>query len=401
MSEKPRVLCVDDEINILKAIQRSLRKDFEVHLADGGKEGLRLLQEDGPFQVVVSDMKMPEMNGATFLRHARRISPQTARILLTGFAELDNVVSAVNEGFIFRFLAKPCSSSALKAAIDDGVRQNELLMSERVLLEQTLMGSIQALSDVLAMASPAAFGRATRIRKLAVALGERAELEEPWRLEVAATFSQVGSITLPEDTALKMYLGQPLSLQEQAMAARMPEMSRSVLSNIPRLEPVLEILLYSGKNWDGSGEPQVRMAGEDIPLGSRILKLAEAAEKQQSLGLSPGRTIDFLKAQAGAFDPHLLGLLETIIADGDVIEEVRGVTMYELRTGMVLTEEVRSNTGVLLVAAGQEVTVSLLERIQNYHDTTGLKLPLWVRNPDLDEDPAATAEEQTTFSLVD
>ena len=162
-------------------------------------------------------------------------------------------------------------------------------------------------------------------------------------------------------------------------------MSRSILSNIPRLEPVLEILMYMGKNFDGSGEPPIRVAGEDIPAGARVLKLAEAAEKLQSAGESPGRTLDILRTQEGVFDPGVLKAFLQIASQGGAHEEVRGVTIHELRTGMVLTEEVRSKTGVLLVAAGQEVTVSLLERIQNYNDTTGLKLPMWVKNPDLEK----------------
>ncbi len=386
MSDLPRILCVDDEANILKAIKRSLRKRYEIHTAESGKEGLEILRDDGPFSVVVSDMKMPEMNGALFLKHARKISPQTVRLLLTGFADLDSVVKAVNQGNIYRFLSKPCTAQILAHAIDDAVEQHHLLTAQKVLLEETLKGSIKALTDILAMASPAAFGRASRIRNLATALAEDVGVEDMWQVEVAAMFCQVGSITLPSDTALKLYHNEPLTPQEEAMVARMPQMSRSILANIPRLEPVLEILLYMGKNYDGSGEPRDKLAGEEIPLGARILKVAEAAEKRRSAGDTPGRVMDYLQAQEGVYDPLLLKSFSKLSKAGDIVEEVRGIKVHELRTGMILTEEVRSKAGVLLVAAGQEVTVSLLERIQNYDGTTGLQLPLWVKNPDLIED---------------
>ncbi len=381
MSNLPRVLCVDDEENILKAIQRSLRKKFTIRTAGSGKEGLEILRNEGPFEVVVSDMKMPEMTGAVFLRHARKECPQTIRLLLTGFADLDSVVSAVNEGSIYRFLSKPCSAKDLAQAIDDAVEQHRLLTAEKVLLEETLKGSIKALTDILAMASPTAFGRATRIRNLAILLAKDLELENLWPIDMAAMFCQIGSITLPAETALKLYQNEALTPQEEVMVARMPAMSRSILANIPRLEPVLDIMLYMGKNFDGSGVPDTRMVGEDIPLGSRILKLAEAAEKLQSAGESPGRVVDFLRTQEGVYDPVVLKSFIKLSSAGHTQEDVRGVTVQELRTGMVLTEEVRSKSGVLLVAAGQEVTVSLLERIQNYNDTTGLQLPMWVHNP--------------------
>ncbi len=383
MSDLPRILCVDDEENILKAIQRSLRKKFAIQTANSGKVGLELLRNDGPFEVVVSDMKMPEMTGAVFLRHARNECPKTIRLLLTGFADLDSVVSAVNEGSIYRFLSKPCSAKDLALAIDDAVEQHRLLTAEKILLEETLKGSIKALTDILAMASPAAFGRATRIRNLATLLAAEGEVEDMWQVEVAAMFCQIGSITLPAETALKLYQNEALTPQEETMVARMPEMSRSILGNIPRLEPVLEILLFMNKNYDGSGEPDQRVAGEDIPVGARILKLAEAAEKLQSAGETPGRVIDYLRTQEGVYDPVLIKSFTKLSSDGHTQEDVRGVAALELRTGMILTEEVRSKAGVLLVAAGQEVTVSLLERIQNYNDTTGLQLPMWVSNPAL------------------
>lgn len=389
MSDLPRILCVDDEANILKAIQRSLRKKFAISTAGSGKEGLEVLQREGPFEVVVSDMKMPEMNGALFLKHVRKLSPHTVRLLLTGFADIDSVVSAVNQGNIYRFLSKPCPAQVLAAAIDDAVAQHRLLTSQKVLLEQTLKGSIKALTDILSMANPAAFGRASRIRNLAVALAGDLGMEELWEVEVAAMFCMVGSITLPAETAMKLYRNEPLDQAEKAMVARIPEMSRSILANIPRLEPVLNILLYMEKNFDGTGQPTDSVAADEIPLGARILKLAEAAEKRQSMGDTPGRVLDYLHAQEGVFDPAVLQSFSKLSDAGDIVEEVRGVSVHELRTGMVLTEEVRSRAGVLLVAAGQEVSVSLLERIQNYHDTIGLELPLWVRNPELIEDEAA------------
>lgn len=391
----PRVLCVDDEENILKAIQRSLRKRFEIHTAPGGREGLEVLAQEGPFQVVVSDMKMPGMNGAAFLAHVRKASPQTVRLLLTGFAEFDAVVAAINQGHIFRFLAKPCSAGDLMQAIEAGVAQYRLQTAEQVLLEQTLKGSITALTEVLSLASPEAFGRAQRISTLVTALAPRLGLQDAWWTEMAAMMSQIGIITLPNDTASRLYHGAELSDHEKTMIARIPHVNRQVLENVPRLDPILEIYDWLGKNFDGSGEPKGKVRGEEIPLGARILRVALRVEQLQSLGFAPSRIMDDMRAQQGVYDPQIIELVGSVVDTAGNDATVRGVTATELRTGMVLKEEVRANNGLLLVAGGQEVTVGLLERIHNYSDTVGLKLPLWVEVPPEmapDEAPPETIE---------
>lgn len=382
MAEKPRILCVDDEENILKSIQRGLRKHFEIYTATSGKEGLTILRDEGPFKVVVSDMKMPEMNGATFLSHARKVSPETVRLLLTGFAEMDTVVAAINQGHIFRFLAKPCSAGDLLSAIEAALVQYDLQTAEKVLLEQTLRGSITALTEILSLASPEAFGRASRLAGVAVGLAQTMKIKNIWQVEMAAMLSQIGTIALPQDTVVKIYHGQKLSEQEKAMVARIPEVNRGVLANIPRLDPILEIFNFLGKNYDGSGVPKNKIAGEDIPVGARILKVAMRVEELQNRGYSPSRIVDDMRANEGVYDPRILKIIEEFAAQAGDEPTVRGVTLLELRTGMMLHEEIKAANGLLLVAGGQVVTVSLLERIHNYHDTVGLQLPIWVTVPE-------------------
>ncbi len=393
MSDKPRILFVDDEENILKAIQRSLRKHFDIRTATRGKEGLEILKNEGPFQVVVSDMKMPEMNGAVFLGHAHKTCPETVRLLLTGFAELDVVVAAINDGHIFRFMTKPCSAGNLLSAIEAAMVQYELQMAEKVLLEQTLKGSIQALTDVLSLASPEAFGRATRIRNLVVALSEKLGVPDLWQAEMAAMLSQIGTVILPQETVGRVYRGEKLTEHEQSMVARIPEVNQDVLGNIPRLDPILDIFTYLTKNFDGTGTPKNKVSGADIPAGARILRVAMRAEELQRLGYAPSRILDDMRVQAGVYDPAVLNVVDQVVDQTGDDTSVRGVTLLELRTGMVLNEEVKAASGLLLVAAGQEVTVSLLERIQNYNDTVGLQLPMWVIVP---EGSAPEEEEEAS-----
>ncbi|HTD74856.1 MAG TPA: response regulator [Steroidobacteraceae bacterium] len=128
-----RVLFVDDEPNVLYAIQRTLRKQVELKTASSGADALRIMREAGPFALVVSDMRMPAMNGSQFLARVRELEPDTVRIILSGEADLEDTIAAVNEGRIYRFLTKPCPSDRLLAAIEDGLNQHRLLTAEKAL----------------------------------------------------------------------------------------------------------------------------------------------------------------------------------------------------------------------------------------------------------------------------
>ncbi|NMB35979.1 MAG: response regulator, partial [Firmicutes bacterium] len=149
-----KILLVDDEVNVLLAYQRHVRGLYKVTLAKSGDEGLSALEEQGPFAVVVSDYCMPGMDGIQFLSLAHRLKPDTVRLMLTGYADLENAIKAVNEGNIFRFLTKPCKSEEFKIALAAAVEQYKLVMAERELLEKTLKGSIKVLTDILSILSP-------------------------------------------------------------------------------------------------------------------------------------------------------------------------------------------------------------------------------------------------------
>ena len=240
---RPRILCVDDEPQILESLQDTLYEHFDVRIAGSGAEGLaRLGDEPDEYALIISDMQMPVMPGSVFLREARRVAPDATRILLTGYADLDAAVSAVNEGQLFRFLMKPCRAADLLAACEAALEQHRLRTSERVLLEQTLKGSVKALADVLALANPAAFGRSARVRKLVALLAGELQLEDSWEVEVSALLVHIGAVTLPAETAEKLYAGARLTPGEQDMVDHIPKLTRRILENIPRLEGVLEIL---------------------------------------------------------------------------------------------------------------------------------------------------------------
>lgn len=185
MSEK--ILMVDDDFNILSGYLRSLHGEFQLETAPGGNEGVQCILQKGPYAVVVSDMRMPGMDGIQFLARVKTMSPDTVRVMLTGVGEIEAAVQAVNEGNIFRFLSKPCDKELMAKTLTAALVQHRMIIAEKELLERTLHGSIQVLTEVLSLINPAAFGRAMRARRYIHHLAEALKLENAWQYEIAAS----------------------------------------------------------------------------------------------------------------------------------------------------------------------------------------------------------------------
>ncbi|MFN2354083.1 MAG: response regulator, partial [Desulfopila sp.] len=195
MTEK--ILFVDDEPHVLDSMRRQLRKRFQVITAPSGTEALEKIKHEGPIAVVVSDMRMPEMDGIELLSLIKELSPDTVRLMLTGNADQETAMEAVNKGQIFRFLTKPCPVSMLAPSLALALRQHRLITAEKELLDKTLKGSIKVLSDLLSFSKPAAFSAGVRIRSLVLEIAQKIDYKNSWQLEIAALMSQIGCITLP------------------------------------------------------------------------------------------------------------------------------------------------------------------------------------------------------------
>jgi response regulator RpfG family c-di-GMP phosphodiesterase len=374
-----RVLLVDDEPNVLDALRRQLRREFSVETAVGAANGLAALGRSGPFAVIVSDFLMPGINGADFLAAARKAAPDTTRMLLTGHANLENAAATVNQGQVLRLLIKPVDHDTMVAALRECVEHHRRMVAERELLEQTLHGSVKALTDVLSLTNPAGFTRATRVRRLISTALDHVETDDRWAIELAAMMSQLGAVSLPPHVSDKLDAGLDLTAAERAMVDQLPLVAEQLISPIPRMAPVCAAIRYSRKSFDGSGPPDDRVAGEQIPLGGRLLRLAQDYDTLNSRGVPSAEALATLGADQGAYDPALLKVLSTVAADADG-EEVRGVMLVELRPGMVLASDVRSLDDVLLVTGGQEVTASLISRLKNFATMEeGVAEPVMVR----------------------
>lgn len=266
-----RILLVDDDRLQLRAMETALHGKYEAVCALSGAQALEAVRLGPPFAVVVSDMHMPGMDGIELLQELKSAAPDTTRVVLTGQEDRLTVVEALNGGCVFRFLNKPCDAKALEAVLEDAVRQHDLVTSSRVFLEQTLSGSVQILVDLLSVFDPRAFGQARQVREYALQIAARLGLPAQWDLGLAALLGPVGRMALPGTLQSKLNWGERLTGQELEVYRRVPETGARIVENIPRLQPVARIIRYSGKDFDGGGYPQEAIAGEDLPLESRIL----------------------------------------------------------------------------------------------------------------------------------
>jgi response regulator RpfG family c-di-GMP phosphodiesterase len=377
-----KILCVDDDANILAGFQRNLRKQFSLDIAVGPKEGLASLDASGPYAVVVADMQMPGMNGVEFLIAVEQKAPDTVRIMLTGNADQKTAADAVNQGHVFRFLNKPCPPESLAQALTAGLKQYRLITAERELLEKTLHGSIKVLIDVLSVLDPQAFGRSQRIREHMRVFAKSQKSGETWELELAAMLSQVGCVTIPSAVLDKVRGKQGLSAAEKDMLARVPQIAADLLANIPRLENVSRIVLYQMKNFDGSGFPVDSVAGEEIPLGSRLLRVLNDLVLFESNKLPLVKAFEKMQHTSGRYDPKVL---QAMAAAFDVcvspkIHEAasQSVTWKDLRVGHRLLSDVQTSDGLLIFPSGTEVSQAVMGKLRNFAELSGIKEPLLI-----------------------
>ena len=362
-----RILVLDDEPYILESLQDTLRRRYDVTTAVRAQDALEHLRRaPTPFAAVISDMRMPGMSGNTFLSEARRLAPDTTRILLTGYADVETAISAVNTGQVFRFLTKPCPANELLATCAAAVEQNRLRTAEKQLLDETLKGSVKALSDVLALAAPAAFGRSANVRKLVTRLSAAIGLEDSWEVEVAALLVHLGAVTLPAETAEKLYRGSTLTPGEKRMVERVPELTRRILENIPRLEGVVAILDSYQRNYRGErSDPGVPPSENEPPPGARVLRLAVDFDAIEAHGADPVVVIAAMRSREKTYDPEMLAAFAELMCDPRDLRRVKQIPLLGLRAGMMLADDVRASNGNLLIARGHTATEQLVTRLWN------------------------------------
>lgn len=441
-SEKPTVLCVDDEPNILSALQRLLRSEgYRILKANSGPQGLEILEREA-VDVIVSDMRMPNMSGAQFLAAAARQRPQTVRILLTGYADLESTVQAINEGHIYRYLSKPWEDADLKIAVARGLEYKRLTAQRDQLLAQTrkqnaelrdlnvnlenrveqrteelrqtalflesaydelrraYRASIPVFARLVEMREGTDTGHGRRIADLAVStariLGIEGRLLEA--IEDAALLHDIGKIGM-EDKLLRTPYSE-LSPAQRKEEQQHGLIGQALLMSLQPLEDAARIIRSHHERYDGSGYPD-GLKGEEIPLGARILSAASDFDAGQAGTLvTDAMTWDearaFIAEHAGSrYDPTIaaafLDAVEEYQARTGIVRELK-LTSDDLRTGLTLSRDLEARQGMLLLAAGHVLNETLISRIRRYEADINRGFTVYVYAPQEEDHATHSAD---------
>lgn len=393
MTIPEKILFVDDEPDLLSSFKRQFRKKAHIYTATSGQEALDLMAVESEFAVIVSDMRMPNMSGAEFLEKAKGISPNSIRILLTGQTDLNSAMTAINKGQIFSFLTKPCPNEVLQETLINAVRQYRLVHSEKELLEKTVKGSIELLSELLAMVKPSIFSNFNRIKKYILHMATELGEIDTWDFEVAGMLYSLGYFTLP-DELLEKALDQQCKLtsKEKNIVQDIPLVSSKLIKHIPRLESIAEMVRLSG---DLGNLPNKNNSYHKnrIQLGADLLKLALHFDKLLESGHNKASAIQLMKQDLNIYS-DLIEKLATIDIDDELEgKNIRTVDVDDLLPGMILMEYLRTDGGSTLLAKGTELTEALLIRIKLYTKNQKITRPLKITTPLLNGQPDPTASD--------
>ncbi|MBB6428952.1 HD domain-containing phosphohydrolase [Algisphaera agarilytica] len=382
-----RILFVDDEINVLNGFRRTLGTKYNCIFAQGAAEALSELCQTPEVGVVVTDMRMPGMDGITFINQARKITPHTVFIMLTGNADVETATDAVNRGEIFRFLAKPCPPDVLQPAIDAAMHRYLLTSAEQTLLRKTLTGSVRLLTEMLWLAKPELAEHNGRVRRTVRQLVQQMELHDPWAHEVAALLSQIGRFTLPDH----LTNASASSLENEAdlqLLNSHPARAAQMLRHIPRLELPGKIIEHEFDATEPGGKP-AEAIDEQIPLwGACVLRVALAFDAIYS------ENPNEIEARQAVYDQlhdacplttkALIEMPTTECEDSPA--QLRVLNTDQLQPGMFSAAPITLCDGRVLLGRGRELTQPLILQLQVHVEHGLLAEPLDILVPEAAND---------------
>ncbi|MDF0533955.1 response regulator [Shewanella sp. A32] len=434
------ILCVDDEPSILKSLQRLfLGQPCEVLLASSGEEALALMQ-DRAVEVIICDMRMPQMSGAEFLQQATQLQPNAYRMLMTGYADLASTIAAVNIGRIHRYIQKPWDNNELLKAVDEGLEYYRLLLTNRQLTAQVeqqntrlkqlnqsleeqvqqrtqqLRQSLQQLKSLLIQREkesdailqllyniisihPRLSGDYARrvsqtCHDLAKALG--CSNTQQQLISHAGLYSEVGKLGFNSGLLDKPF--HALGANDARRYLFHPQLAEEIMAPAVHLQPMVEIILHQYEHYNGDGVPD-GLKAQEIPVGSRILAVARdfwaLIYKRLSENVhSHAEAIAWLKRQQGSvYDPQLIAIMEQLQQRQQLnkpeVDDVQGATIEQLQPGMQLSHNLYNRNQMLLLPQGHVLTQQSLDKLREYQAKHKTVLRLQLEVTDKSNSPTA------------
>jgi putative nucleotidyltransferase with HDIG domain len=426
-SSPATLLFVDDESSILSSLKRLFRpQGYKILTAGSGTEGLAVLEKES-VDLVVSDMRMPEMDGAQFLEQVRGRWPNTLRILLTGYADVSSTVAAINRGEIYRYISKPWDDNEIVLTVRDALqrkrlesensrlneltaRQNEELKALNASLEQKVLertaelqqtvafldqahkdlkrgflSTVNVFSGLIELRGGKLAGHSRRVAELARQLAQRLGLDDTatQNILLAALLHDIGKLGLADHIIEKAFNSLPAELRAEVM--KHPVKGAMILMGIGQLKEVAPLVRHHHEYWDGSGYPD-RLSGLAIPAGARVLALTNDYDALQlgtlvNRALKPAEALTFIVENRGRrYDPAMTDAFATLIAESikTAIVELP-LRPAQLKPGMVLTRDLVHPDGYLLLAKGNAVDVRIIEELQFYERSESRPLTLYIQ----------------------
>ncbi len=387
-----KILLVDDEPKVLSALQRELTsyQFTEILTANSGMEALDILRQQKDVAVIVSDYRMPGLDGISFLMEAQEICPDATRMILSGVADLEMATNSINLGQVFRLLIKPCPTDSFINSIKAGLRQYELITSEHDLLQNTLKGSIKILTDLLSAISPDSFSQANRISSFTRKFAQELHLPNAWELELAGALCRIGCVTIPPEVIDSWMKGKYLDPNQFKMMDSVGKIGNYFLRNIPRLEKIAEGILFQSTPFEPTKKQENQISGSDIPLISRILKIVIDYDRFLAFDQNSKAALTRMLNQANEYDPELMRVFREQVLTTKTEKDASSasdsplteVTFDNVKNGMVIMANVFDNKGRMLISKGTVVTEILQLRLANYCRVYGLDQPLLVKKLD-------------------
>ena len=434
LNDKPKVLLVDDEESILNSLRRLLRgQPYELLLATSGAQALEVMEQHS-IDLVMTDARMPNMDGATLLAHIHRLYPTTTRILLTGYADMPTIIKAINEGQIHRYISKPWNDEEMLLTLRQSLA-HQYSERERQRLEQLTRLQNDQLKSLNTTLEKHVAARTSELQQTADMLDLAYEELKHSYVTGTEVFSLLANLRLPpakqtnrqiielvrvycklhgldEGTgrdltmAAALYNIGKLSWTDSMMTAPAdllhhndreryrgyPKQSESLLMTLEPMKDAARLILHHQEHWDGSGFPD-RLKGEAIPVGSRLLKLAvDFIELQRGLILERQMNSDealvYIRNYAGKlYDPEMvedfIQVCAAYLSDVSLADPtVKVMTTREVTAGMILARNLNADNGMLLLNAGKVLNGPLVEKLIAFEAMEGAKYSIFVRVPE-------------------
>ncbi len=367
---------IDDDRDILASYQVNFRKDLIVRIAENAVQAIEALEAEDDIGVIVSDYKMPDIDGVSLLKMLKQLYPDPIRIMITGYADLKTAINAVNEGSIFRFLTKPIPTPEFKTILQDALIQYNLKKNEKELLNNTLKGTLKLLIDLISLSLPQTLNPGTRSRAIARRIAQKMGIEEIWELEVASLLSYIGMLLLPHEIIEKKSRSVELSPSEKQIFRTHPELGSKLLKNIPRFENIANAILYQDENF--ASRDDAHRKNDNIPLYSRIIRVANDYAYHLDSGNSPLEAYDNMLETYYYYDPEVLEILLSEVVGIDNSRKIKQLKLSELKSGMVTAKAIKDERDTVLLAKDKEISEPLLVRLNQVSKIRNIIEPILV-----------------------